>query len=100
MVSKQELIKKDKEHWFHPLGGPAEESHFIFTKGEGVYLWDIDGNKYMDLSSGGVHCCNLGHNHPEVVKAATEQIKEFSYYSAGAPVASNIPAIEYCSALA
>ena len=100
MVSKQELMKKDEAHWFHPLGMPAEASHFIFTKGEGVYLWDIDGNKYMNLSSGGVHCCNLGHSHPKLVEAATEQIKEFSYYSAGAPVASNIPAIEYCSALA
>jgi len=100
MVSKQELIKKDGAHWFHPLGTAAESPHFIFTKGEGVYLWDIDGSKYMDLSSGGVHCCNLGHNHPKVVEAATEQIKEFSFYSAGAPTASNIPAIEYCNALA
>ena len=100
MISKQELIKKDEAHWFHPLGTAAESPHFIFTKGEGVYLWDIDGSKYMDLSSGGVHCCNLGHNHPKVVEAATEQMKEFSFYSAGAPVASNIPAIEYCNALA
>ena len=100
MVSKQELIKKDEAHWFHPLGTAAESPHFIFTKGEGVYLWDIDGNKYMDLSSGGVHLCNLGHSHPKLIEAATEQMKEFSYYSAGAPVASNIPAIEYCNALA
>jgi len=100
MVSKQELIKKDEAHWFHPLGTAAESPHFIFTKGEGVYLWDIDGNKYMDLSSGGVHLCNLGHSHPKLIEAATEQMKEFSYYSAGAPVASNIPAIEYCHALA
>jgi len=42
MVSKQELIKKDEAHWFHPLGTAAESPHFIFTKGEGVYLWDID----------------------------------------------------------
>ncbi|NOQ17792.1 MAG: aminotransferase class III-fold pyridoxal phosphate-dependent enzyme, partial [Dehalococcoidales bacterium] len=87
-------------HWFHPLGTAAESPHFIFTKGEGVYLWDIDGNKYMDLSSGGVHICNLGHSHPKLIEAATEQMKEFSYYSAGAPTASNIPAIEYCNALA
>ena len=100
MVSKQELIKKDEAHWFHPLGTAAESPHFIFTKGEGVYLWDIDGNKYLDLSSGGVHLCNLGHSHPKLIEAATEQMKEFSYYSAGAPVASNIPAIEYCNALA
>jgi len=100
MVSKQELIKKDEAHWFHPLGTAAESPHFIFTKGEGVYLWDIDGNKYMDLSSGGVHLCNLGHNHPKLIEAATKQMNEFWHYSAGAPVASNIPAIEYCHALA
>jgi len=100
MVSKQELIKKDEAHWFHPLGTAAESPHFIFTKGEGVYLWDIDGNKYMDLSSGGVHLCNLGHNHPKLIEAATKQMNEFWHYSAGAPTASNIPAIEYCHALA
>ena len=51
MADKQDLIKKDKAHWFHPLGYPAEAPHFIFTKGEGAYLWDIDGNKYLDMSN-------------------------------------------------
>lgn len=100
MVSKQELVKKDQAHWFHPLGMPAEAPHFIFTKGEGCYLWDIDGNKYLDFSSGGVHLCNLGHCHPKLIEAATKQMNEFCYYSSGAPVASNIPAIEYCDELA
>jgi len=44
--------------------------------------------------------CNLGHNHPKLIEAATKQMNEFWHYSAGAPTASNIPAIEYCHALA
>lgn len=43
------------------------------VKGEGSYLYGEDGKKYLDFASG-VAVCNLGHNHPAVVKAAKEQI--------------------------
>ncbi|WP_196594206.1 aspartate aminotransferase family protein [Pectinatus sottacetonis] len=42
-------------------------------KGEGCYLTDEDGRKVLDFASG-VAVCNIGHNHPKVVKAAKEQI--------------------------
>ena len=45
------------------------------TKGEGCYLWSEDGRKILDFASG-VAVCNLGHNHPKVVKAAEKQMKE------------------------
>ncbi len=45
------------------------------SKGEGAYLYGDDGKKYLDFASG-VAVCNLGHNHPAVVKAAKEQIDE------------------------
>ncbi len=46
----------------------------VFTRGRGVWLWDTAGNKYLDSFSG-VAVCNLGHAHPAITKAVTEQAK-------------------------
>ncbi|NOQ93951.1 MAG: acetylornithine transaminase [Methylophaga sp.] len=43
-----------------------------FTKGEGVWLTDSDGKKYLDALSG-IAVCNLGHAHPAIAKAIAEQ---------------------------
>ena len=44
----------------------------IMTRGEGSYLWDIDGKRYLDFAMG-ISVCNLGHCHPAVTKAICEQ---------------------------
>ena len=41
MVSKQELMKKDEAHWFHPLGTAAESPHFTFTEEELDHALDV-----------------------------------------------------------
>lgn len=43
-----------------------------FVKGEGAWLWDDKGNKYLDALSG-IAVCSLGHAHPEVANAISEQ---------------------------
>ncbi len=43
-----------------------------FERGDGVWLWDTDGNRYLDAVSG-VAVCNLGHAHPAVTKALCDQ---------------------------
>ncbi len=43
-----------------------------FVKGEGVWLWDADGNKYLDAVAG-IAVCGLGHAHPQVAAATAEQ---------------------------
>ena len=42
------------------------------VKGDGVYLWDDQGKRYLDALSG-IAVCGLGHNHPAVTKAICEQ---------------------------
>jgi acetylornithine/N-succinyldiaminopimelate aminotransferase len=44
----------------------------VFTKGSGVYLWDSNGEKYLDALSG-VAVCALGHAHPELSAAIADQ---------------------------
>ena len=43
-----------------------------FTKGEGVWLWDHNGEKYLDALSG-IAVCGLGHAHPKVAKVISDQ---------------------------
>ncbi|MCW8827770.1 MAG: aspartate aminotransferase family protein [Gammaproteobacteria bacterium] len=43
-----------------------------FEKGSGCWLWDTNGNKYLDAVSG-IAVCNLGHAHPAVTQALCEQ---------------------------
>lgn len=43
-----------------------------FEKGAGCWLWDSDGNKYLDAVSG-IAVCNLGHAHPAVTEALCQQ---------------------------
>jgi len=53
--------------------GRARPFPLIFNSGEGGVLTDIDGNRYIDFSSGG-GCLNLGHNHPKVNEALKSQL--------------------------
>lgn len=46
-----------------------------FVKGEGVYLWDSEGNQYLDFFSGWA-VSNLGHCHPKVVEAVKSQVQK------------------------
>jgi acetylornithine/N-succinyldiaminopimelate aminotransferase len=43
-----------------------------FDRGEGVWLWDMDGRQYLD-ALGGIAVCALGHAHPGVARAVAEQ---------------------------
>jgi len=49
-------------------------------RGEGSYVWDVDGKRYLDLA-GGIAVCSLGHAHPEITKALTEQSKKLIHVS-------------------
>ncbi|MDF2695375.1 MAG: Omega-amino acid--pyruvate aminotransferase [Labilithrix sp.] len=50
----------------------------VIVKGEGSYLFDSDGKKYLDLGSGLI-AVNLGHGHPKLVAAIQEQASQLGY---------------------
>ena len=56
----------------HPLMTTYKRSATAFEQGKGAWLFDIDGNKYLDLLSG-IAVCGLGHCHPAVTKAICDQ---------------------------
>src|SRR5712671_1218790 len=44
----------------------------VLTRGEGVYVWDVDGNRYLDCLSA-YSAVNQGHCHPKIMAAMVEQ---------------------------
>jgi len=52
----------------------------VCTKGEGVFLYDVDGKKYMDFLSA-YSAVNQGHNHPRIAEAMIGQIKKLNLTS-------------------
>src|SRR5258708_24291708 len=52
----------------------------VLERGEGSYVWDVDGRRYLDLAAG-IAVCSLGHAHPEITKALTDQSQKLSHVS-------------------
>lgn len=51
-----------------------------FKRGQGSYLWDVRGKRYLDLG-GGIAVCALGHANPEITQALVEQSRELMHVS-------------------
>jgi ornithine--oxo-acid transaminase len=49
----------------------------VAEKGERIYLWDVDGNKYMDFLAG-YSSTNQGHCHPKIVQALVTQASKLT----------------------
>jgi acetylornithine/N-succinyldiaminopimelate aminotransferase len=52
----------------------------VLERGEGSYVWDVDGKRYLDLA-GGIAVCSLGHAHPEITKTLAEQSRKLIHVS-------------------
>src|SRR5919107_37803 len=52
----------------------------VLTRGEGCYVWDDQGNRYLDLL-GGIAVNALGHGHPALVEAVTSQLRTLGHVS-------------------
>lgn len=68
-----ELEQKYGAHNYHPL--PV-----VLSRGEGVFVWDVEGKKYYDFLSA-YSAVNQGHCHPKILKALTEQAQKLTLTS-------------------
>ena len=76
MLASKDLINLEYEygaHNYHPL--PV-----VLEKGEGVYLWDVEGKKYFDFLSA-YSAVNQGHCHPKIISALIDQSKKLTLTS-------------------
>ena len=80
-LNAADIEKIDREFVWHPFTQMADwekERNLLIERGEGVYLYDIHGNRYIDGVSSlwvNVH----GHNNPEINSALKEQIDKIAH---------------------
>jgi ornithine--oxo-acid transaminase len=75
-MNSQDFIKIEDQygaHNYHPLD-------VVIEKAEGVWVWDVEGNKYMDCLSA-YSAVNQGHRHPKIYKALVDQAQRVSLTS-------------------
>ena len=76
VLSSKEAIRLEDEygaHNYHPL--PV-----VLTKGDGVFVWDVEGNKYYDFLSA-YSAVNQGHCHPKIINAMVNQAQTLTLTS-------------------
>jgi len=78
-----ELRSKAKERVVFPVVSPQEVSKMgplVFTRGEGIYVWDVDGKRYMDSMSSGVYAVHVGYGRKDIATAMAEQASRLHYF--------------------
>lgn len=96
-----ELRAADARHYLHPFTdfkALAREGSRIIVRGEGVWLWDSEGNRILD-GMAGLWCTNIGHGRPEIAAAVQAQMSELAYYNSFFKT-TNAPAIRLAEKLA
>lgn len=95
--SPSELRQAALDHIFVGMNNHAmlgeEGGPLIVERGEGIYIWDVDGNRYIDGISG-MYFRNTGHGREEIAKAIYEQISDLSanVYASVTPAAVELAA--------
>jgi len=74
--SQAELSVRYAHALMNTFGAPKR----VFVRGEGVHLWDADGNRYLDLLAG-LAVNALGHAHPQVLGAISAQLSTLGHVS-------------------
>src|SRR5215216_6893866 len=78
-ASPSEAVRKHKEYLF-PAVSMYYQEPIALVKGDGNYVWDDQGRRYLD-AFGGVLTVSVGHANPKVVNAIVEQVKKISHTS-------------------
>ena len=75
----------EKNAWFDypPTGHILKHREWpVFVRGYGVYLWDAEGNQYIDGSSS-AGCCSLGHGNRLVIEAIKKRLERLQFAPIG-----------------
>ena len=79
----QALQHLDAAHHLHPFcdnAALARKGTRILTRGEGVYVWDAEGNQLLDAFAG-LWCVNIGYGRKSMGAAAAKQMETLAYYN-------------------
>ena len=88
-----DLAALDRQHVFHPFTALADHERqgpVVMVKGEGVWLEDDGGNRYIDAMAG-LWCVNIGYSRPEMAEALKAQALKLPYYHFFSSMAAETP---------
>ncbi len=94
-MSLSQAVQKHKKYLF-PAVSMYYQEPIELVRGEGNYVWDSAGKKYLD-AFGGVLTVSVGHANPKVVQAITEQVKKINHTST---LYANGPQSDYAEKIA
>ena len=96
-MKNREIISRQREYLW--------PSHLLYyteplplDHGEGLYVWDVDGNKYLDFF-GGILTTSVGHNHPKVVERVRDQVGKLAHSSTLYPNENHVRLAEKLAAI-
>ncbi|MDG5788592.1 aspartate aminotransferase family protein [Evansella sp. AB-P1] len=75
----EELLKDDDKYVWHSMKPYNPDNTIIVKKGDGAWITDSEGKRYLDGMSG-LWCVNVGYGRTELAKVAYEQLNDFAYY--------------------
>src|SRR5437762_3081769 len=78
-MSMSETLRKHREYLF-PAVATYYQEPLVLVRGEGMYVWDEAGERYLD-GWGGVLTVSVGHANPRVVEAVVEQVRRLQHSS-------------------
>ena len=67
-------------HPFSDMGAVERDGEFVIARGDGVHVFDAEGNRYLDATAG-LWFTNVGHGRAELAEAAAEQMRSIAAYS-------------------
>jgi 4-aminobutyrate aminotransferase len=91
--SQEQWLAREREHLSQVL---YRYTPLVIERAQGSYLFTVEGRRYLDFASG-IAVTNLGHGHPDVLRAAHEQLDKLVHTSV---VAHHQPAIELAERIA
>lgn len=95
----QDAIRDDQDHVWHHITqhrGFEDKPPLIMVRGDGMQVWDAEGNEYLDAVSGGVWTVNVGYGRREIADAVRDQLVTLNYF---AQTAGNVPAARFAARL-
>lgn len=101
LTKQRSAWEKDRDHVIHPYTNFLnfhKEGTTIFTRGQGHYIEDIDGNRYLD-GMAGLWCVNIGHGNREMADHLRDQALQLAYFNTFEN-AGSVPAAELAEKLA
>jgi taurine--2-oxoglutarate transaminase len=81
-LKSQQIIQENRDYTLFSWSVQGSANPIHITRGEGVWFWDGEGNKWLDFSSQLINL-NVGHQHPRMLEAIKQQVDELCFAGPG-----------------